>query len=255
MPDIVFTSLLGGDRREAGGRGGKAMTMSVDKPEQVRWLEGVLQRPLHPLRKGKVSDWTNRKCYEVDGNGRIIGLNLRDCRISDGSFLKGLSQLTTLDLQANNLQELPDELLALNAEIESRQSNTRLNNSINVHNNPFVKPPLEIVEQGHAAIVAWMTDFAQGEKPLNEVKVILVGEGSAGKTTLRKRLTGIDPDPHESQTHGIEIHDFEMPCGKEKILVHFWDFGGQEIMHATHQFFLTKRSLYLLVLDARTTEA
>jgi internalin A len=33
-----------------------------------------------------------------------------------------------------------------------------------------------------------------------------------------------------------------------------WDFGGQEIMHATHQFFLTKRSLYILVLDARAGE-
>jgi GTPase SAR1 family protein len=25
-----------------------------------------------------------------------------------------------------------------------------------------------------------------------------------------------------------------------------WDFGGQEIYHATHQFFLTNRSLFLL---------
>ena len=31
-----------------------------------------------------------------------------------------------------------------------------------------------------------------------------------------------------------------------------WDFGGQEIYHATHQFFLTRRSLYLLVDDTRT---
>ncbi|MCA9731734.1 hypothetical protein KC799_06380, partial [candidate division KSB1 bacterium] len=29
------------------------------------------------------------------------------------------------------------------------------------------------------------------------------------------------------------------------------DFGGQEIMTATHQFFLTKRCVYILVLDAR----
>jgi GTPase SAR1 family protein len=40
----------------------------------------------------------------------------------------------------------------------------------------------------------------------------------------------------------------------EDILVHFWDFGGQEIMHATHQFFLSKRSLYILVLDGRRDE-
>jgi internalin A len=33
--------------------------------------------------------------------------------------------------------------------------------------------------------------------------------------------------------------------------MHVWDFGGQEIMHATHQLFLTDRSLYLVVLDGR----
>jgi internalin A len=33
--------------------------------------------------------------------------------------------------------------------------------------------------------------------------------------------------------------------------VSIWDFGGQEIYHATHQFFLTRRSLYALVADDR----
>ncbi len=33
--------------------------------------------------------------------------------------------------------------------------------------------------------------------------------------------------------------------------MNIWDFGGQEIYHATHQFFLTKRSLYTLVIDTR----
>ena len=33
--------------------------------------------------------------------------------------------------------------------------------------------------------------------------------------------------------------------------MNIWDFGGQEIYHATHQFFLTKRSLYTLVADTR----
>src|SRR5262249_34237911 len=44
--------------------------------------------------------------------------------------------------------------------------------------------------------------------------------------------------------------------GNEKLIqrdlqVNIWDFGGQEIYHATHQFFLTRRSLYLLVSDDR----
>jgi GTPase SAR1 family protein len=38
------------------------------------------------------------------------------------------------------------------------------------------------------------------------------------------------------------------------VRLNVWDFGGQEIYHATHQFFLTKRSLYLLVANCRTSE-
>lgn len=38
------------------------------------------------------------------------------------------------------------------------------------------------------------------------------------------------------------------------IKARFWDFGGQEIMHATHQFFLSHRALYVLVLDGRKEE-
>ena len=30
-----------------------------------------------------------------------------------------------------------------------------------------------------------------------------------------------------------------------------WDFGGQQIYHATHQFFLTNRSLFLLLWSSR----
>ncbi|MFC1998007.1 COR domain-containing protein, partial [Chloroflexota bacterium] len=42
--------------------------------------------------------------------------------------------------------------------------------------------------------------------------------------------------------------------GISKIQLNVWDFGGQEIMHATHRFFLTQRSLYILVLNARQTQ-
>lgn len=37
----------------------------------------------------------------------------------------------------------------------------------------------------------------------------------------------------------------------DEVRLNTWDFGGQEIMHATHQFFLTQRSLYVLVLNGR----
>jgi hypothetical protein len=44
-----------------------------------------------------------------------------------------------------------------------------------------------------------------------------------------------------------------MPNGRT-FRLNVWDFGGQEIYLATHQFFLTHRSLYVLVDDTRTND-
>ena len=90
--------------------------------------------------------------------------------------------------------------------------------------------------------------------------MLIVGQGSVGKTSLVRRLTKNDFDLNEIKTEGITIDhwqinsQFESEKPQSKIAINAWDFGGQEIMHATHQFFLTKRSLYLLVLDSRLTQ-
>jgi GTPase SAR1 family protein len=86
------------------------------------------------------------------------------------------------------------------------------------------------------------------------VKVLLVGDGAAGKTSLAKALLGQPIDFEESQTHGININTMDINVNNTIIKVRLWDFGGQEIMHATHRFFLSKRSLYILVLDGRKDE-
>ena len=39
------------------------------------------------------------------------------------------------------------------------------------------------------------------------------------------------------------------------IKLNVWDFEGQSIAYQTHQFFLSKRSLYLFVVDTRTEKA
>src|SRR5207302_2463245 len=81
---------------------------------------------------------------------------------------------------------------------------------------------------------------------------ILVGTGGVGKTSLVKTLTRGKFNPREETTEGIKISDWSYALSSEEYAtVHIWDFGGQEMMHATHQFFLTGRSLYLLVLSRR----
>ena len=84
--------------------------------------------------------------------------------------------------------------------------------------------------------------------------MLLIGEGGAGKTSLLRRLYQTEkPLPDENETtKGIDIyrHEFKLDNGRN-FRLNVWDFGGQEIYHATHQFFLTKRSLYVLLDDTR----
>jgi len=87
---------------------------------------------------------------------------------------------------------------------------------------------------------------------LSELKLLLVGRGRAGKTTLIKQLVGEIPDEYEAETHSIAIRRMWLDCPHGRVQTYAWDFGGQEILHATHQFFLTERSLYLLVLEPRS---
>ncbi len=89
------------------------------------------------------------------------------------------------------------------------------------------------------------------QHPLNEAKLILVGRGGVGKTSLVNRLVHKTFNEGENKTEGIQITHWTVHIGQDDIRLNIWDFSGQEIMHATHQFFLTERSLYLLVLNGR----
>jgi internalin A len=166
-----------------------------------------------------------------------------------------LKNLIKLDISSNQLTSLPIEILELDLKIEWEEkcefSEFR---SIYLHNNPFENPPTEIVKNGREAVLHYFKSLKSEKKRLNEVKVLLVGDGGAGKTSLVKRLFREEVDGNEPQTHGINISRWVAENGGREIKANFWDFGGQEIMHATHQFFLSKRSLYILVLDGRKDE-
>ncbi|MCA0239176.1 MAG: TIR domain-containing protein [Bacteroidetes bacterium] len=90
---------------------------------------------------------------------------------------------------------------------------------------------------------------------INEAKLIFVGNGRVGKTSLSKVLAGEAFDPAENSTHGVRIKSWpvQLPDGRE-VKLNVWDFGGQEVYHNTHRFFLTTRALYMLVWDRNTQE-
>jgi len=123
--------------------------------------------------------------------------------------------------------------------------------------NPLQNPPLEVLKQGRAFAIEYLRN--KDKRPLNECKVIIVGRGAVGKTSLQKRLFGTEVfSPNEPETHGIRKRCWQGGVysldGKDSINVNFWDFGGQHIQQALHQFFYSKNTLYLLVLDKRKDE-
>ncbi|MBD9356772.1 COR domain-containing protein [Methylomonas albis] len=128
-------------------------------------------------------------------------------------------------------------------------------NSITVDSDHLTIPPAEIVKQGAKAILNYFDEKQkQGIDHLYEAKLLIVGEGGAGKTSLLRRLYQTNkPLPEEAETtKGIAIHRHEFKLDNDRIFrLNVWDFGGQEIYHSTHQFFLTRRSLYVLLDDTR----
>ena len=165
-----------------------------------------------------------------------------------------LTQLQELRLDRNQLTALP----------QSMEKLTHLN-ELFLHDNDALGIPPEIlgptfvevsgeVQPANPAEILqyYFRSRAEATRALNEAKILLVGQGGVGKTSLVKRLVEDTFDPEEPKTEGINITQWPIPAEGDgadgNIRLNVWDFGGQEIMHATHQFFLTKRSLYLLVL-------
>ncbi len=163
-----------------------------------------------------------------------------------------LHHLHDLDLTYNQLTKLPKEITQLNLEIGWQKAHPW--ERIFLAGNPLQSPPPEIIEQGKQAVIDYFNALSQEKSPLNECKLLIVGQGAVGKTSLVNRLRYDRYNDAENKTEGINIVSWQLPINEQTIRVNIWDFGGQEIMHATHQFFLTKRSLYLLVLDARQGE-
>ncbi|MEZ4707076.1 MAG: COR domain-containing protein [Caldilineaceae bacterium] len=131
--------------------------------------------------------------------------------------------------------------------------------------NPITTPPAELLGESltwsHADIEAIRTYFRQLQEAATiyfyEAKLLIIGEGGAGKTSLARKLLnpGCKLQAKEESTEGINILPWQFPLpshiANDNYKANIWDFGGQEIYFATHQFFLTKRSVYALVADTR----
>jgi internalin A len=169
-------------------------------------------------------------------------LDLRDNQLASlPAEIGQLSRLQLLDLRGNRLTSLPREVAGLPETL-----------SLRLAGNPLVEPFADLTHLEVRDLFAYLRSLDTAE-PIFEAKVLLVGEGNVGKSSLLSRLRDEEFVENRPTTHGIELDTLRLPHPTlpVDITLNTWDFGGQEVYRITHQFFFSPRALYLLVWRPR----
>ncbi|MEM7134078.1 MAG: COR domain-containing protein, partial [Chloroflexota bacterium] len=204
---------------------------------------------------------------DVVGNlTRLQTLSLQNNQLSDLPDVVGnLTRLQTLSLQNNQLSDLPDVVGNLTRLQTLSLQNNQLTNVPNtlariahdgyldLNGNPLYPEISAVAEQGQGALAHYLQVRAEDEIALHEAKLVLVGEGEVGKSSLLAALRGEAWVEERVTTHGIEIKEVSVsgPAGREEITLKGWDFGGQPIYRSTHQLFFSAPAIYLIVWKPR----
>ena len=82
-------------------------------------------------------------------------------------------------------------------------------------------------------------------------KVVLIGEGTVGKTSLAHRLIE-DQYVVSDRTHGMNVWPLDLPLPPDATLERealLWDLAGQEDYRLIHRLFLDETALALLLIN------
>jgi internalin A len=195
-------------------------------------------------------------------------LDLSGCKqIGDVSPLAALTSLQSLDLsgceQIGDVSPLA-ALTSLQSLNLSRCEGIRLFgpievllstlNEIRIFGCPFDDVPAELCgENEHQNVLSGLQahyrDLRAGAVPNAEIKILVLGNGGAGKSQICRRLRGENYDPSVLTTHGIQLSETSLDIeGFENgIRLNLWDFGGQEVYHGSHALFLQGQSVMLVL--------
>ncbi|AQR65390.1 hypothetical protein BXU06_10225 [Aquaspirillum sp. LM1] len=202
----------------------------------------------------------------------LQSLDLRGCRgLSDLSPLASLITLQSLDLSwcqalsdLSPLLQLPalktlhlSDSISLSCQPGSSILDTAVGLETLHCNNLLIAPNELASQQDHfypenclPRLKAWRADLDQGQADNHRIKLFVLGNGSAGKTQICRRLHGQAFDPSIPSTHGIDLDPLPLILASENspaIMAHVWDFGGQDIYHGTHALFMDERALFVIV--------
>ena len=226
------------------------------------WSDGIQKltnlQTLDPNNKANAGlpDWiqklTNLQTLNISGNGLEVlpdGIqkltNLKYLNISHNNLwslpdgIQKLANLRTLHIYGNKFQTIPHSLLPFLQKISVPTNDLIINDTPDV-----------VVKQGWKAVSQY---YADDQKTLAELKVMIIGAGGSGKSCISKMLKDKDQYVHTDQkpTVGIELSDVEHTFRGEQWSLRIWDFGGQQAYTAAQTMFMTEQTLYLVVADGR----
>lgn len=205
------------------------------------------------LSKNEIQDITSLKYLN-----QLTILRLDNNQVNDLSPLKLLKYLINIDLRENQVRDIRVLKHLIQKDAAVKYSINLIPNCINLYNNPLFPFLIKAIQQGNQAILSYLNNLEseeqKGARPLNEAKMVIIGEPDAGKTSLMNYLLG-KPFTETKTTQGIKIEPWEITDeAGTPYRINIWDFGGQEIQSTVHKFFLTQETLYVVVLNARKDE-
>ncbi|VDN03509.1 unnamed protein product [Thelazia callipaeda] len=205
-----------------------------------------------------------------------------NCVSSVPAALSNLVSLSVLNLSGNSgIEILPAELGLLsklwNLSLKGCQLRDPLRNMVHIENYKTVD------------LIAYLKSVLEDSRPYTRLKLMIVGVQGIGKTSLLQQIrlegtVGKRSPQNDSwskrmghtsgscgdrtakgvniSTVGVDIAEWTFEPKKTKGEASFgpltfrtWDFGGQREYYATHQYFLSRRSLYVLVWKVSDGEA
>lgn len=155
-------------------------------------------------------------------------------------IIEMLSTLKRLDLSDNRIEYIPPGL--------SQMQNLK---SISITGNTPVNVPHYIINKGSQSLFEYLK---KDKIRLWDSKMVIIGQGGVGKSCLLDSLQGRPFYSQKASTQGMQVQSLKLKHPKAEnteMELNVWDFGGQEIYHATHQFYLSNNSFFLLVWSAR----
>jgi len=179
------------------------------------------------------------------GFERLAYLYLNENQLQNLAFSEDLPELNILNLKGNQLEKLP--------ELKSDTGIFAKLETLYLKGNPlkYEESLINGDKSGNALEIIGLLRAAakSGTRPNYRARLIVVGNGRCGKTELVQRLLGEPFNGKIPFTHGISIeHLYEKNLPKlntPEMDLQVWDFGGQDVYFATHQFFLSEEAAYL----------